>query len=233
MPSAQPAVSCRMGRVVTALTSESTNRGWWNVPTRFFPWGRSMAILPPIDESSMESSVVGASTRGIPRTYVEATNPATSPITPPPTATTRCPLSAFISASQWYIFRAPSRVLVSSPPSTSSISESIPALRSDSNARCACPCAPVSPMTNALEGFTTSRTRSPTESRMSQPTQTGYSPEGVRTSRRGPLFHASSVLLSSPKRPRGLDRLTEAQQLNAAIVIAVRQHRQADRTEES
>src|SRR5882757_426369 len=44
--------------------------------------------------STWETSVVGTCTRSTPRRYVAATNPTTSPMTPPPTATIRDFLSA-------------------------------------------------------------------------------------------------------------------------------------------
>ena len=37
----------------------STARGWWNAPTAFFTPSRSMAVLPPTEESTCASSVVG------------------------------------------------------------------------------------------------------------------------------------------------------------------------------
>ena len=46
-----------------------------------------MATLPPMDESTWASSVVGACTRPMPRWKVAATKPARSPTTPPPRAT--------------------------------------------------------------------------------------------------------------------------------------------------
>lgn len=60
--------------------------GCQNAPTRFFPAGVSIAVLPPIDESTMANNVVGTWTNLIPLMYVAATNPIISPITPPPSA---------------------------------------------------------------------------------------------------------------------------------------------------
>ena len=37
----------------------STRLGWQNAPARFFPAGRSMAVLPPTEESTAASRVVG------------------------------------------------------------------------------------------------------------------------------------------------------------------------------
>jgi hypothetical protein len=60
--------------------------GCQKAPTKFFPAGVSMAVLPPIDESTMASNVVGTCTNLMPLIYVAATNPIMSPITPPPSA---------------------------------------------------------------------------------------------------------------------------------------------------
>ncbi len=68
-------------------------------------------------ESTWASSVVGTWTTGMPRRNVAATKPAMSPITPPPTATTKSPRSVPTSISQSYIASTPRRVLRSSPPS--------------------------------------------------------------------------------------------------------------------
>ena len=46
----------------------------------------SIAVLPPIEESTIASSEVGICTNLIPRLKVAATNPIMSPITPPPRA---------------------------------------------------------------------------------------------------------------------------------------------------
>ncbi len=53
----------------------------------FFPASRLTAVLPPTDESTMESKVVGTCTTGMPRMNVDAVKPARSPTTPPPSAT--------------------------------------------------------------------------------------------------------------------------------------------------
>src|SRR5260221_496323 len=48
-----------------------------------------MAVLPPTDESTCASSVVGTWSNATPRWYTAAAKPARSPTTPPPSATTR------------------------------------------------------------------------------------------------------------------------------------------------
>ena len=68
--------------------STNTRCGCRNAPTRFFPADVSTPVLPPTLLSTIASSVVGTWTQGIPRKRVAATNPATSPTTPPPTAMT-------------------------------------------------------------------------------------------------------------------------------------------------
>jgi hypothetical protein len=47
--------------------SASTRRGWWKAPIRFLPRGVSMAVLPPTDESTWASRVVGIWMKSMPR----------------------------------------------------------------------------------------------------------------------------------------------------------------------
>ena len=86
--SASPLRRSRSSSVASTSTSHSTATGWWNVPTRFLPSGRFTAVLPPIAASTWAVSVVGTCTNGMPRMYVDATKPATSPVDPPPSAIT-------------------------------------------------------------------------------------------------------------------------------------------------
>ena len=65
--SASPARSSRSGRVASVAVSATTARGGWNAPTRFLPAGRSTAVLPPTEESTIASSVVGTCTQSMPR----------------------------------------------------------------------------------------------------------------------------------------------------------------------
>ena len=69
--------------------STTTSRGEWNAPTRFLPSGRSKPVLPPVEASTIESSVVGTLIQSIPRIQVADAKPTRSPVTPPPTAATR------------------------------------------------------------------------------------------------------------------------------------------------
>ena len=57
--SASPAAICRGGSERRVSVSISTARGWWNAPTMFFTPSMSMAVLPPTEESTWASSVVG------------------------------------------------------------------------------------------------------------------------------------------------------------------------------
>ena len=57
--SASPSAVCRGESVRRTSVSMSTARGWWNAPTAFFTPSRSMAVLPPTEESTCASSVVG------------------------------------------------------------------------------------------------------------------------------------------------------------------------------
>src|SRR5919198_204850 len=61
-----------------------------------------MPVLPPTDESTCASRLVGTWMKSRPRRTLAAAKPARSPTTPPPSATTRSPRSilAAISASQ-------------------------------------------------------------------------------------------------------------------------------------
>ena len=60
-----------------------------------------MPTLPPIELSTIASSVVGTPTQSTPRIQVAAAKPARSPTTPPPIATTSPsrPSRAFRNAS--------------------------------------------------------------------------------------------------------------------------------------
>ena len=67
----------------------TTARGWWKAPIMFLAFAWLTPTLPPIELSTMESSVVGMPTQSTPRIQVAAAKPARSPTTPPPRATTR------------------------------------------------------------------------------------------------------------------------------------------------
>ena len=68
--------------------STTTRRGAWNAPARFLPSGRSQPVLPPVEASTIASSVVGTLIQPMPRIHVAAAKPVRSPVTPPPRATT-------------------------------------------------------------------------------------------------------------------------------------------------
>ena len=57
-----------------------------------------MPVLPPTEESTCASSVVGICTKRMPRRTMLAAKPARSPITPPPSAITQSPRSSPISS---------------------------------------------------------------------------------------------------------------------------------------
>jgi hypothetical protein len=88
MTSARPARSSRGGSVRSTPVSAMTARGGWKAPTRFLPCGMSTAVLPPTEESTIASNVVGICTQSMPRIQQAAAKPARSPTTPPPSATT-------------------------------------------------------------------------------------------------------------------------------------------------
>ena len=75
------------GRVSSASGSMRTRRGCQKAPARFLPWSKSTATLPPTEESTWASRVVGICTKSTPRRMVAAAKPARSPTTPPPRAT--------------------------------------------------------------------------------------------------------------------------------------------------
>ena len=60
MASAAPSAKTAAGRDLRQSVSHSTAVGCKNAPARFFPAARSMAVLPPTEESTAESSVVGS-----------------------------------------------------------------------------------------------------------------------------------------------------------------------------
>ena len=81
-----PFITSLLGRVSRNCRSIYILSGCQKAPIKFFPAGVSIAVLPPIDESTIDSSVVGTCTKRIPLIYVAATNPIMSPMTPPPRA---------------------------------------------------------------------------------------------------------------------------------------------------
>ncbi len=133
--SAQPHAHSRSGSVESVPVSAHTYAGCLNVPTRFLPAVRFTPVLPPTDESTIESSVVGACTSVTPRMYVEAANPARSPTTPPPSATTAQSRPSESCAMASHISLATSTDFVSSPAGTTMSDTRKPAAASDSLAR--------------------------------------------------------------------------------------------------
>src|SRR3546814_11184022 len=79
--SAKPARSSRAGSVASAAVSAITATGGWKAPTRFLPCGRSTAVLPPTEESTIASSVDGSCTQSMPRIQHAAAKPDRSPTT--------------------------------------------------------------------------------------------------------------------------------------------------------
>ena len=62
-----PCRRSRSGSVSSSFSSITTRAGQWNAPTRFFPSGMSIAVLPPIAASTWPTSDVGTATHGTPR----------------------------------------------------------------------------------------------------------------------------------------------------------------------
>lgn len=67
MISERPFASSRLGRDARKVTSIKTYSGCQKAPMKFFPRGVSMAVFPPIAESTMASREVGIWTTGMPR----------------------------------------------------------------------------------------------------------------------------------------------------------------------
>ncbi len=77
------------GSVSSTSVSAMTRIGWWKAPIRFLPSGELMPVLPPTEESTCASRLVGTCTKSTPRRSAAAAKPARSPTTPPPSASTR------------------------------------------------------------------------------------------------------------------------------------------------
>ena len=67
MTSARPFASSRFGREARKATSIKMYSGCQKAPIRFFPRGVSIAVLPPMDESTMARREVGICTKRTPR----------------------------------------------------------------------------------------------------------------------------------------------------------------------
>ena len=93
----------------------------------FLAVGRFTPTLPPTELSTIARRLVGTIRSGSPRAYVAATNPARSPTTPPPTATTHVCRSAFISTSSSNRTEARPRLFEASPAGTTAERSAIPA----------------------------------------------------------------------------------------------------------
>src|SRR6267143_2111502 len=94
---------------------------------RFFAFGWSIAVLPPMEASTCASTVVGSGTKLAPRMYVAATKPARSPTAPPPSARTVEVRSAPAASSRSQQCSATASVLAASPSGTSSTVTESPA----------------------------------------------------------------------------------------------------------
>ncbi len=62
MTSASPATSSRSGSDSRTSTSATTASGWWKAPIMFLPDAWFTPVLPPTEESTWASSVVGTCT---------------------------------------------------------------------------------------------------------------------------------------------------------------------------
>ena len=171
--SARPARSCRSGSVPRIAGSTSTPAGWWNAPTRFFPCGRSTAVLPPMELSTCASTVVGTHTQGTPRSQVAAANPARSPTTPPPRATTAPPRSRPSSAKMAHRRSRCRSDLDRSPCGTVTSSAATPERRSERSASGPWRAATVlSLTTTARRAAVVAAAKEPSPARLPTPTRT-------------------------------------------------------------
>jgi len=124
--SARPARYSRSGRVASVSMSANTARGWWNAPTRFLPAGRLTPVLPPTEESTIASSVVGIWMKSMPRIQQAALKPARSPTTPPPSAITQASRVAPSSASAASTRSTLAKLLCASPSSSRKLDHARP-----------------------------------------------------------------------------------------------------------
>ena len=186
--SARPERNSRTGSVASDSGSQITNAGCANEPMMFFasdPSGRARftAVFPPTAASTMARSVVGTCTQAMPRMYVAAANPATSPTTPPPTATT-APARSIPSASM-RSQRSPSvsSVFMSSDAFMEIRATRMPASRNErSTAAAADDSTAASQMMAIAEGRNpTAAIRSATWRTAPRATSTGYVEASVRT----------------------------------------------------
>src|SRR5207247_5983429 len=65
--SASPELNSRCDNVRVVVGSQRTRRGWWKAPIRFFAVGWLIAVLPPLEASTMARTVVGSWTMLTPR----------------------------------------------------------------------------------------------------------------------------------------------------------------------
>ena len=82
MISPRPEIRSRRSSPRRMFGSMTTRSGCATTPIRFLPRVWLRPVLPPIDESTAASSVVGTEMKRTPRKYVAATNPIASPIVP-------------------------------------------------------------------------------------------------------------------------------------------------------
>ena len=80
-----------------------------------------MAVLPPTEESTCASSVVGICTTAMPRRTMLAAKPARSPITPPPSAITQSRRSSPISSRRSHSPASAAKLFVASPGGRTSV----------------------------------------------------------------------------------------------------------------
>ena len=182
--SAMPVANSWSGSVCNVVVSQTTARGWWNAPTRFFPSGRSIAVLPPIAESIWPSSVVGICTSGTPRWYVAAAKPAASPTTPPPSAATTSVRCIPTAASQRHIDSSVTVLFDDSPGSSVNCSTRRPVVAKPLRARSPCNPATEASVTSAIVSAFGASTSSPARASRSGPIQIVYDrePRSTRSS---------------------------------------------------
>ena len=84
--SASPEVNCFFDKVCKKIVSMRIASGCLKLPIKFLPLLWLIPDLPPIDESTCASRVVGICIRLTPLRKVSEANPTKSPITPPPKA---------------------------------------------------------------------------------------------------------------------------------------------------
>ncbi|MNT41215.1 hypothetical protein D3C72_1775690 [compost metagenome] len=131
-----------------------------------------MAVLPPTEESTWASRVVGTCTKSTPRMNRAAASPARSPTTPPPSATTMLLRSSPSASSRSSTASSCSKDLDASPAGTVTIPVFSPAPSSAARTVSPWMAATVSSLTIKARVGARAATRAPASFSSPRPTTT-------------------------------------------------------------